>query len=651
MLRRNDLSRRVFLERLGAGVTGGAALSQVLNRRASAQNPGQAAVNPNSIPWAAPPKLVSPNILIILVDQMRWPCWLSSSQLKTLNQTYLPNISGKIRNNAYVFQQYFAAATACVPSRATLLTGLYSPGTAMFDTNQKTPPLNPAFPTWGHALPLLNSGYQNNVWWFGKWHLSDSSSTGPMPLARYGFNTGTIPGGLATNTATGKQYYITSPNGGANEGLNGGSFQGQIYANDAMIAADFINWLHGQTSTYPAPPSPSWCTTVSLINPHDIAQAPGWFQNTLPPAGLPTMSLYFPSDFPTPPSPGPNPGSPQPLLTAKPSPWNWENLGNPSGTGYVGNKPSYQYSFLGQFNATFGKVTDWVLFLNQYYWLQNYVDQQVGNVLAALNSSPYASNTIVIFASDHGDYGGSHGLHDKSGAVYDESLHVPFYIQFPGQSGYTAMNQMCSSVDFFGLICDLASGGTGTWRTTYPDLASRQSIWKFLYANSPETRTVAVGPGSPPVAIPYILHTVDESSTTEYCPTPAPPPDNRHIVCLRTKYNAASPSPGAKLAVYSHWPPNATCWDTTTPQEFEFYDYTKNQSELGNDYGGSTVAPGYLSALGTWGPPPTGMNGTGLIGSELNPPLVGTGTDGKPLSQAQATAQQAYLKFVNPCNA
>jgi hypothetical protein len=35
------------------------------------------------------------------------------------------------------------------------------------------------------------------------------------------------------------------------------------------------------------------------------------------------------------------------------------------------------------------------------------------------------------------------------------------------------------------------------------------------------------------------------------------------------------------------------------------------------------------------------------MGSELNPPLVGTGTDGNPLSQAQAAAQQAYFTFTS----
>lgn len=166
-----------------------------------------------NVAWTASPKLVNPNILIILVDQMRRPRWLSSSQTTALDQVYLPNIFGKIRDNSYSFQQYFVAATMCVPSRATLLTGLYAPQTAIYETVDNVtavPSLNPAFPTWGSAMAALNAVYNNNVWWFGKWHLSDSAG-GPTPLLPYGFNTGNYPGGLITNPFTGQPSYTPLP--------------------------------------------------------------------------------------------------------------------------------------------------------------------------------------------------------------------------------------------------------------------------------------------------------------------------------------------------------------------------------------------------------------------------------------------------------
>jgi hypothetical protein len=457
-------------------------------------------------------------------------------------------------------------------------------------------------------LAALNPAYQNNVWWFGKWHLAPCLNA--TPLQPYGFNTRTYPGGAANNP---------SPDGFPNEGTAGSTFGEKVYASDAMIAGDFIGWLQGQTPSAGAPSSP-WCATVSLINPHDICDAPAWLQSSPfpPPGGC--AGVYFP-----PPSLGP-PAGPPALYTSLPSPWNYENLKQ------VLNKPAVQYRFQTSTIQNHGQP-NWMTFLNQYYWLQNDVDQQIGLVLNALSSSPYAENTIIIFASDHGEYAGSHGLHNKGFAAYDEALRVPLYVKFPGQAGSIPMTQMCSSVDCFGLLCDLATGGSGVWRQTYPDLALRQSIWSFLYSNAAETRI------APLLDIPYIFHTCDDSRISGVSKV--------HIVCLRTKLNASNTTqPGAKLAIYSEWGQGTTVPDSTPP-DYEFYDYNpltaNNHAERGNDYFSSNPATqrtiaDYMTVLGDWS-----QSATGLIATELNAPLTGVGTDGNPLSQAQATARQNYL--------
>lgn len=117
-------------------------------------------------------------------------------------------------------------------------------------------------------------------------------------------------------------------------------------------------------------------------------------------------------------------------------------------------------------------------------------------------------------------------------------------------------------------------------------------------------------------------------------------------MCLRTKLDSHKGQFGAKLAFYSEWSP-CTTHPNATPPDPEFYDYnprtTGNTSELGNDYFSTNAAvqktiAQYTQAMGSLTPP-----ATGLIGSELNPPLIGTGTDGNPLSRAQAAAQQAYF--------
>jgi arylsulfatase A-like enzyme len=615
----NELSRRMFIERLCASTAGGAVLSHVLNRRTGAQNPmsesapsaGSRSAPQNSVAWNPPPVLTNPNILVIMVDQMRLPVWLDSDQWAALSTTALPNIVGRIQANSYNFGQYYANGTVCTPSRATLLTGLYAPQTAIYCTSDSgsTPALNPAFPNWGHALPLLNAAYKGNVWWFGKWHLSQNRNANP--LSNYGFKTRTYPGGTSP--------YNPSPDGTANEGTDGGLFNGTTWANDAQIAGDFTGWLQGQAPT-PGQPSSPWCVTVSLINPHDITFAPAWLQsNQFPPAQYP-LPVYF-----TPPA-----GDPPSFYQNLPSPWNFEN-----GQQLMA-KPSLQRTLVSYLAKKQGSVSDWVLFLNQYFWLQNFVDAQVGLVLDALSNSKFASNTIVIFLSDHGEYAGSHGLHTKGWAAYDESIRVPFNVQFPKQTGLTEMNQMCCAVDFFGLICDLATNGIGQWKVQYPDLSKRQSMWSFLYNNSSETRLAPA-----PLGLPYILHTFDEFGPSKENPL-------SHIVCLRTSHDPNSATSGAKLAFYWEWA-KCTTYPDSTPPESEFYDYaphtTNNTSEMGNDITSQNAAvqskiASYTQVLGSWEPP-----GAGLIGTELNAQLVGTGTDGKPLSQALLTAQKRYFNY------
>ena len=46
----------------------------------------------------------------------------------------------------------------------------------------------------------------------------------------------------------------------------------------------------------------------------------------------------------------------------------------------------------------------WYALQQLYMYLHYRVDQSLGAVLASLQNSPYAENTIVIFTSDHGEY-------------------------------------------------------------------------------------------------------------------------------------------------------------------------------------------------------------------------------------------------------
>ena len=75
--------------------------------------------------------------------------------------------------------------------------------------------------------------------------------------------------------------------------------------------------------------------------------------------------------------------------------------------------------------------------------VQNYsrtivgVDQNVGRVLAALDASGMAQNTVVVFASDNGFFLDEHGIGLPPGtsgnkrAAYQESIRIPLLIRYP----------------------------------------------------------------------------------------------------------------------------------------------------------------------------------------------------------------------------
>lgn len=65
-----------------------------------------------------------------------------------------------------------------------------------------------------------------------------------------------------------------------------------------------------------------------------------------------------------------------------------------------------------------------------YAGLCSQVDQAVGRILWALEASGQAENTILVFTSDHGELGGSHGLTGKS-AFYEEAVRVAMLLRVP----------------------------------------------------------------------------------------------------------------------------------------------------------------------------------------------------------------------------
>jgi arylsulfatase A-like enzyme len=342
--------------------------------------------------------------------------------------------------------------------------------------------------------------------------LQDAGSLEP-----YGFSGGTYP----------------SPDGGP----------GQGWREDPRIADQFEEWFaEAGDSAQP------WCTTVSFVNPHDIAWWHRWTQRVPAEASAPARVRGLPPNYETP-----------EMLEAH-------------------NKPLLQRSLQQTSAASFGPVPftgpeagqRWASFMDLYVKLQHSVDAHVGRVLEILQSRPeVAANTVVVFTSDHGEYGASHGLRGKGGGAYEEAIRVPLIVRDPRGARTAARSrartQLTSSVDVAPMLLSIASG-SNAWRRhpRYAHIARRADLTAIL-----------ANPGAR--GRPYVLHTTDEIVTefaTELYIAPL------HVVALRTA--------NAKYATYSNWSAGGIAL-LREGQERELYEYRTRggRMELHNGAGHS----------------------------------------------------------------
>jgi arylsulfatase A-like enzyme len=101
----------------------------------------------------------------------------------------------------------------------------------------------------------------------------------------------------------------------------------------------------------------------------------------------------------------------------------------------------------------------WRNYIGAYYALVTEIDHCVGEILQALDEAGIAEETIVIYASDHGDFVGNHGMVEKTAAgqnVYEDILNIPLIIRYPGnkQKGKRTA-ELVSLVDIYPTLVDL----------------------------------------------------------------------------------------------------------------------------------------------------------------------------------------------------
>lgn len=80
-------------------------------------------------------------------------------------------------------------------------------------------------------------------------------------------------------------------------------------------------------------------------------------------------------------------------------------------------------------------------------------DDLLGRLMATLQATGHAADTVVLFSSDHGDMLGSHGLYNKS-QLYDEAVRVPLILHGPGIPSGRSREQIAQTIDLMPTLID-----------------------------------------------------------------------------------------------------------------------------------------------------------------------------------------------------
>jgi arylsulfatase A-like enzyme len=616
-----------------------------------------------TVPTANDPQADRPNIIMIMVDQMRFPMHFPPGigNADEFIEKYMPNLFKYIWSKGVRFANHYIAASDCTAGRATIYTGLYAYQTYLMltlitfpelpesdsgaeqedDSEQQglfQPQLQTAFPTLGHLL--RDAGYDTP--YFGKWHMSYRTSN----LERYGFDSHVPVGDLP--------------------GLYG---QGLKY--DEGIAEDAAQWVQQRVASKKEKP---FFLSVNFVNPHDKQFFWGGTEvtsfNTIY-ANIETsdgsIGEKSAQTYAEPP-PKPEDAPPSYGYTSDVREFlNWES------SSQLSQKPGvhtlvrevFQYQMGGIYDdseaADYTPVYDllpeqywsaptklkpepqmhkalaafeyWSKALDSYIQIMQMVDDSIGTFMAGLPEE-IRDNSVFVFTSDHGEYASSHGLQGKGGTIYEEGILVPFVVVDPTgrftSSTEQYRTQLTSSVDMLPMIVSMGHGGSNEWlheNEDYEQLwGSRHDLLKILH--DPDA------PGRQ-----YVLHTTDEflPSSVNYLHAPM------HVIGTIFQDSEGNKQ---KLGVYTLWKDfnseqsQATVLYTDPHTQLEYYNHRDRRGALELESSPDSDAAQNAIAL-YWGTYPAGPS---LVLEELQAALP------TAYQEAQKTAYQelqAYMQILN----
>jgi N-acetylglucosamine-6-sulfatase len=375
-----------------------------------------------------------PNVVIVLLDDLD-----THSLNRMVNKGLMPELKSRIIDKSTNFGNAFVTTSWCCPSRATLLTGMYSHNHNVLTNSRPLGGVHRFDDSSTLATWLQDSGYRTGL--VGKYFNNYGNNNDPStPVDDVGY---IPPGwndwyGLMDQNTEGlrafQMYNYTINENGAlvKYGNTASDYQTDVFARHASQFVDDAESINDQQPFFlvVAPTAPH----LEMPGPVMSGCSDSVWNETIRPAPRHIGSL------------------PDSIQLTRPPNFNEADMSD---------KPAW----FRQVPALNGK--DIGCLKRQYRDRLNSlraVDDLVGNLNDALVRNGELDNTVLIFTSDNGFFYGQHRLTDKV-LGYEESIRVPLYISAPGfpkqATWRTAINNDLAPTvaDFAGITPGLSVDG------------------------------------------------------------------------------------------------------------------------------------------------------------------------------------------------